>query len=97
MKPFVKSNKNDFVGTEPIAEAIERKNMRFFPIKTDDQFDSQAIHRGGQALGRNMIARRGSYRKAAFTVSTMRLNEMPNFSISSSAFPLCGITRTASL
>jgi hypothetical protein len=29
----VKSNKNDFVD----AEAVERKNMRFVPIKTDDQ------------------------------------------------------------
>jgi transposase len=44
-KPFVKSNKNDFVDAEAIAEAIERKNMRFVPIKTDDQLDLQAIHR----------------------------------------------------
>jgi transposase len=45
VKPFVKSNKNDFVDAEAIAEAIERKNMRFVPIKTDDQLDLQAIHR----------------------------------------------------
>ena len=45
MKPFVKSNKNDFVDAEAIAEAVERKNMRFVPIKTDDQLDLQAIHR----------------------------------------------------
>jgi transposase len=44
-KPFVKSNKNDFVDAEAIAEAVERKNMRFVPIKTDDQLDLQAIHR----------------------------------------------------
>ncbi|MEO8737894.1 MAG: hypothetical protein ABI380_15310 [Edaphobacter sp.] len=25
--------------------AVERKNMRFVPIKTDDQLDLQAIHR----------------------------------------------------
>ena len=37
VKPFVKSNKNDFVDAEAIAEAVERKNMRFVPIKTDDQ------------------------------------------------------------
>jgi transposase len=42
---FVKSNKNDFVDAEAIAEAVERKNMRFVPIKTDDQLDLQAIHR----------------------------------------------------
>ena len=42
---FVKSNKNDFVDAEAIAEAVERKNMRFVPITTDDQLDHQAIHR----------------------------------------------------
>jgi transposase len=41
VKQFVKSNKNDFVD----AEAVERKNMRFFPIKTDDQLDLQVMHR----------------------------------------------------
>lgn len=45
VKPFVKSNKNDFVDAEAIAEAVERKNMRFVPIKTDDQLDLQAVHR----------------------------------------------------
>ncbi len=45
VKPFVKSNKNDFVDAEAIAEAVERKNMRFVPIKTDDQPDLQGIHR----------------------------------------------------
>jgi transposase len=45
VKPFVKSNKNDFVDAEAIAEAVERENMRFVPIKTDDQLDLQAIHR----------------------------------------------------
>jgi transposase len=33
------------VDAEAIAEAVERKNMRFVPIKTDDQLDLQAIHR----------------------------------------------------
>src|ERR1700756_2457683 len=45
VKPFVKSNKNDFVDAEAIAEAVERKNMRFVPIKTDYQLDLQAMHR----------------------------------------------------
>ncbi|NYF80614.1 transposase [Granulicella arctica] len=45
VKPFVKSDKNDFIDAEAIAEAVERKNMRFVPIKTDDQLDLQAIHR----------------------------------------------------
>jgi transposase len=41
----LKSNKNDFIDAEAIAEAVERKNMRFVPIKTDDQLDLQGIHR----------------------------------------------------
>jgi transposase len=45
VKPFVKSNKNDFVDAEGIAEAVARQNMRFVPIKTDDQLDLQALHR----------------------------------------------------
>jgi transposase len=33
VKPFVKSNKNDFVGAGAIAEAVKRKNMRFVPSR----------------------------------------------------------------
>ncbi len=54
VKPFVKSNKNDFLDAEAIAEPVERKNMRFVPIKTDDQLDLQALHRVWERL----IARR---------------------------------------
>ena len=45
VKPFLKSNKNDFLDAEAIAEAVSRGNMRFVPIKTDDQLDLQALHR----------------------------------------------------
>ena len=45
VKPFMKSNKNDLVDAEAIAEAVGRQNMRFEPIKTDNQLDLQAIHR----------------------------------------------------
>ncbi len=45
VKPFVKSNKNDFLDAEAIAEAVDRQNMRFVPIKTEDQLDLQALHR----------------------------------------------------
>ena len=45
VRPFVKSNKNDFLDAEAIAEAVDRQNMRFVPIKTDDQLDLQALHR----------------------------------------------------
>ena len=44
VKPFVESNENDYVDAEAIAEAVGRKNMRFVPLKTDDQLDLQAIH-----------------------------------------------------
>ncbi len=45
VKPFLKSNKNDFLDAEAIAEAVGRGNMRFVPIKTNDQLDLQALHR----------------------------------------------------
>ncbi len=56
VKPFVKSNKNDFLDAEAIAEAVDRQNMRFVQIKTDDQLDLQALHRVRDRL----IARRTS-------------------------------------
>jgi transposase len=34
VKPFVKSNKNDFIDAEAIAEAVQRASMRFVPLKT---------------------------------------------------------------
>jgi len=45
VKPFLKSNKNDFLDAEAIAEAVARKNMRFVPIKTGEQLALQALHR----------------------------------------------------
>jgi transposase len=56
VKPFVKSNQNDFLDAEAIAEAVDRQNMRFVPIKTDDQLDLQAMHRVRDRL----VARRTS-------------------------------------
>ncbi len=43
VKPFLKSNKNDYLDAEAIAEAVARQNMRFVPIKTNDQLDLQAL------------------------------------------------------
>ena len=45
VKPYVKTNKNDYIDAEPIAEAVARPTMRFVPIKTDDQLDMQSLHR----------------------------------------------------
>jgi transposase len=45
VKPYVKTNKNDYIDAEAIAEAVGRPRMRFVPIKTDDQLDMQSLHR----------------------------------------------------
>jgi transposase len=45
VKPYVKTNKNDFIDAEAIAEAVERPKMRFVPIKSDEQLDMQSLHR----------------------------------------------------
>src|SRR5579859_5031175 len=45
VKPFVKSNKNDYLDAEAIAEAVQRPTMGFVPIKSVDQLDLQALHR----------------------------------------------------
>ena len=45
IKPYRKSNKNDFIDAEAIAEAVAKENMRFVQIKTEEQLDVQAMHR----------------------------------------------------
>ena len=45
VKPYVKTNKNDYIDAEAIAEAVGRPKMRFVPIKSDDQLDLQSLHR----------------------------------------------------
>jgi transposase len=45
VKSYVKTNKNDYIDAEAIAEAVTRPSMRFVPIKTDDQLDLQSLHR----------------------------------------------------
>ena len=53
VKPFRKSNKNDYLDAEAIAEAVTRKNLRFVPIKTEDQLDVQGLHRVRERLVHN--------------------------------------------
>lgn len=50
VKPFVKSQKNDYADAQAIAEAVQRPTMRFVPIKTEDQLDVQAMHRVRERL-----------------------------------------------
>src|SRR6202000_469473 len=50
VKPYVKSQKNDYRDAEAIAEAVQRPTMRFVAIKTEDQLDLQALHRVRERL-----------------------------------------------
>ena len=45
VKPYVKSNKNDFNDAAAICEAASRPSMRFVPAKSIEQQDIQALHR----------------------------------------------------
>ena len=45
VKPYVKSNKNDYNDAEGICEAVSRPGMRFVEIKSVEQQDVQALHR----------------------------------------------------
>ena len=50
VKPFVKSNKNDYNDAEAIAEAGSRDTMRSVPLKNPEQLDLQVTHRVRQRL-----------------------------------------------
>ena len=45
VKPYVQTNKSDYIDAEAIAAAVQRPRMRFVPIKTEEQLDLQALHR----------------------------------------------------
>ena len=47
VKPYVKTNNNDFIDAEAIAEAVCRPSMRFVPIKTSTNASwiMQSLHR----------------------------------------------------
>lgn len=50
VRPFVKSNKNDFVDAEAICEAASRPSMRFVTPKTESQQTLSALHRVRESL-----------------------------------------------
>lgn len=52
VKPYLKSNKNDFNDAAAIAEAVRRPTMRFVTTKTTEQHDLQALHRVRERLVR---------------------------------------------
>jgi transposase len=49
VKPYVKTNKNDRNDAEAICEAVTRPNMRFVPVKTQEQQTVLALHRARAA------------------------------------------------
>jgi transposase len=56
VKPFVKGNKNDYNDATAIAEAAQRPNMRFVPIKSVEQQDIQNFHRQRERLKKERTA-----------------------------------------
>jgi transposase len=56
VKPYRKSNKNDFIDAEAIAEPVTKENMRFVPTKTQEQLDVQAMHRVRDRLAQRRTA-----------------------------------------
>jgi len=56
VKPIVRGNKNDRNDALAIAEAFQRPNLRFVPIKTVEQQDIQSLHRIGDRLAQQRVA-----------------------------------------
>ena len=56
VKPFVKGNKNDYNDAEAIAEAAQRANMRFVPVKSVEQQDLQNFHRQRERIKKERTA-----------------------------------------
>ena len=56
VKPYVKGNKNDYNDAEAIAEAVQRPNMRFVPIKSVEQQDIQNFHRQRERIKKERTA-----------------------------------------
>lgn len=56
VKPFLKGNKNDYNDAEAIAEASQRPNMRFVPIKSIAQQDIQNFHRQRERIKKERTA-----------------------------------------
>ena len=52
VKPYVKRQKNDAADAEAICEAVTRANMRFVPVKTEEQQSVLVLHRSRDLLMR---------------------------------------------
>ena len=56
VKPYVKSNKNDFIDAEAICEASTRPKMRFVSVKSEDAQVISAIHKARQGYIKDRTA-----------------------------------------
>ncbi|NHB98746.1 IS110 family transposase, partial [Photorhabdus stackebrandtii] len=55
VRPFVKSNKNDFIDAEAICEAASRPSMRFVRLRTEAQQAMRVLHRVRESLVRDKV------------------------------------------
>ncbi len=62
VKPYVKSNKNDAADAEAICEAVTRPNMRFVPVKDEEQQAVLALHRARQGFVKTRTAQANQIR-----------------------------------
>ncbi len=56
VKPYVKTQKNDYNDAQAICEAVRRPTMRFVPVKSIEQQDMLALHRIRTRLVRGRTA-----------------------------------------
>jgi transposase len=54
--PFVRGNKNDHNDAFAIAEASQRDNIRFVPVKNEHQQEISCLHRIRERLSKNKVA-----------------------------------------
>ena len=65
VRPFVKSNKNDYLDAEAISEAVQRPTMRFVPVKSENQQASLMLHRTRDLLALHRVRDRLVSRRTA--------------------------------
>src|SRR5690606_587841 len=56
VKPYVKTNKSDYVDAQAICEAVTRPSMRFSGVKTEEQQSLLLLHRDRSGLVRDRTA-----------------------------------------
>ena len=56
VRPFVKSQKNDFNDALAISEAVVMPTMRFVPVRSEEQMDVQALHRARDRMLQQRLA-----------------------------------------